>query len=61
MVVYRLDNRGVVKWGKRIGTAEGNDLNEMVMSSDGNIGLLGKAKFDGTTYGLHLTTLTTDG
>ena len=61
MVVNRLDNRGLVKWSKRYGSVESNDLSEIVLGSDGSIGLIGRAKFDGSTYGIHLATVSIDG
>lgn len=61
MVTYRLDNRGVVKWVKRVGSVESNDLSSIALSSDLHIALSGRARYDGTTYGTHITTLSVDG
>ena len=61
MVVYRLDNRGVVKWGKRLGMAEANTISYLANGADDTIAIMGKAYYDGANYGLHLTILTVYG
>ena len=61
MVVYRLDNRGIVKWSKRIGTTESNSLTSITATTDGNIALLGSANYDPANTGWHLTVLSGEG
>lgn len=61
MVVYRLDNRGIVKWSKRIGTTESNSLTSITATTDGNIALLGSANYDPANIGWHLTVLSGEG
>lgn len=61
MVVYRLTSRGEVKWAKRLGTDEPNDLTSIALGADGNVAILGKAYYNSLNYGLHLTILTVEG
>ena len=57
MVIHWLDNRGILKWSKRLGSSDSNDASSVAIGSDGSIVILGRAKHDGTNIGLHLTKL----
>ena len=61
IVLHRLNSTGQVKWSKRFGSDDINYLNEMVLGSDGSIGVLGKAKYDATNAGLHFAKVSLDG
>ena len=58
MLVYRLDNRGIIKWAQRLGTGEINNVDSIALGTDGTIAISGKAYYDGSNYGIHLTKLT---
>lgn len=61
MIYCLLDNRGIPEFCKRYGTEETNDLSSIAVTSDGGVILSGRAKYDGTTYGPHLTKVSQDG